>query len=306
METKEVLRLIQELSGLTQAQMAGRFGVTFAALNRWMNGRAAPRPAMQAKIDALFAEYAGTPRIMASATDAKRAIIARKHGSNGDVIGTILRNPDIRDQFYLSLTYNSNRIEGNTLSEGDTAAILFRNAAIKNNSIVEQLEVKNHQAALEYVLRHAHERGAIDEPFVLKLHAVLMNAIRDDAGAYRTHGVRIVGSYVPTANHQKIRALMAELVRDIRRKQRDHIAQITAIHSRFEQIHPFADGNGRVGRLLMHAMCLRAGLPPAVISEKRRREYLSCLNRAQLKDDIAPLEEFICDAILAGYRILER
>ena len=88
----------------------------------------------------------------------------------------------------MSLTYNSNSIEGSTLTENETADILFRNKNIKNKSLIENLEAKNHQAALEYLFREIKLNFKINENFILKLHSMLMNGIRDDAGMYRRHG----------------------------------------------------------------------------------------------------------------------
>ncbi|HVO28885.1 MAG TPA: Fic family protein [Candidatus Paceibacterota bacterium] len=82
--------------------------------------------------------------------------------------------------------------------------------------------------------------------------------------------------------------------------------ETAAIHARFEQVHPFAGGNGRLGRLIMHAMALRVNLPPPVIVQEKRRLYISYLNKAKTKDDASLLADFICDAILDGYRIVER
>jgi len=306
MTVKEKLHLIQKLSGLTQAQLAGRLGVTFAALNRWVNGKAVPRKKAQEKIDELYKEYSGEKQIPETVLAAKKEIILKKSKNHQAVLKEIMDNPDIRDQFYLSLTYHSNRIEGSSLSENDTAAILFQNAALPNKSLVEQIEAKNHRAALEYLFQYIAEKHPLDEKLILKLHAILMNAVKSDAGSYRNHAVRIMGVNVPTANYLKVPVLMKKLVKDINSKSDDLINKIADIHSRFEQIHPFADGNGRVGRLLMHAMALKNNLAPAVILQEKRRFYVAHLNKAQIKGDISLLEDFICEAILEGYKILER
>lgn len=306
MKIQEKLQLIMRLSGLTQQELAGRLDVTFAALNRWINGKAVPRPKAQEKIDELYKEYSGEKQVPETVIEAKRGIILKKQKDHPSVIKEILDNPDIRDQFYLSLTYNSNRIEGSTLSENETAAIMFQNAALPDKALVEQLEVKNHQAALRYLFEYLSENKSLDEELILKLHGILMNAIRPDAGNYRYHGVRIMGTDVPTTNYLKVPELMKELVKDINKKSEDIFNKIADIHSRFEKIHPFSDGNGRIGRLLMHAMSLSEDLAPVVILQEKRRLYTTYLNKAQMKDDLSLLEDFVCDAILEGYRILER
>ncbi len=305
MTTKQKLRLIMEFSGMTQAQLADRLGVTFAALNRWVNERATPRPGALEKIDELYGEYSGEKRVPENVLAAKQEIIHKKKKERPHILKRITDNPDIRDEFSLALTYHSNCIEGSTLSEGETAAIMFQNAALPNKSIIEQLEVKNHQAALEHLFGYI-EKGLVTEALVMKLHGILMNAIRPDAGGYRNHGVRIAGANVPTANFVKVPDLMKALLADARRDVANPIRHIADIHARFETIHPFGGGNGRIGRLLMHAMALKHDLPPAVILQEDRRRYITYLNKAQTKDDLTLLEELVCDAILEGYRIAER
>jgi Fic family protein len=306
MTIREKIQFILKLSGLTQTELAGRLGVTFAALNRWLNDKAVPRKKAQAKIDEFYKEYSGEKIIPKTLLDAKKKIIMGKKKIHPNVIKKIINNPDIRDQFYLSLTYHSNRIEGSSLSENETTAILFGNAALPNKSLVEQLEAKNHQAALEYLFWHLISKKSIDEKLILKVHGILMNAISSDAGNYRNHAVRIMGVFVPTANYLKIPILMKELFLDVGRKTKDIVAHIAEIHSRFEKIHPFADGNGRVGRLLMTAMALRHNLAPVVVLQQKRRIYVLYLNKAQTKDDLSLLEDFVCEAIFEGYKILER
>lgn len=306
MKIQEKLKLILKFSGLSQQELAGHLGVTFAALNRWINGRAVPRPRAQEKIDELYKEYSGEKQIPETILGAKKAAVYQKQKTHTHVLKEIMDNPDIRDQFYLSLTYNSNRIEGSTLSENETAAILFQDAALPDKTLVEQLEAKNHQTTLEYLFSYLLEKKPLDEELILKLHSILMNAIRPDAGKYRGHRVRIMGTYIPTANYLKVPELIKELAKDINKKNNNIFKHIADIHSRFEKIHPFADGNGRIGRLLMHAMSLRENLTPVVILQEKRRLYTTHLNKAQMKDDLSLLEDFVCDAILEGYRILER
>jgi len=306
MNISDKLKLIQQLSGLTQQELAQELGVSFAALNRWMNKRAIPRPAMQNKIEKLYSEYSGEKEASADPLEAKRKILENKQKKHSNILAEIINNKDIFDQFTLSLTYNSNRIEGSTLTEGDTAAILFDNASLPNKSLTEHLEAKNHQTALKYLFGHLTQKKSIDEEFILKLHSILMNSVQSDAGFYRRHGVRIVGTYVPTANYLSVPEKMKKLLREIAKKSASVIERVADIHARFEQIHPFSDGNGRIGRLLAHAMLLKNNFPPAVIKQKNKKAYYSFLNKTQLKEEFEPLREFFYDAVLIGYDIVDR
>ncbi len=134
----------------------------------------------------------------------------------------------------------------------------------------------------------------------------MARGILEDAGKYRNHAVRIIGANVPTANFLKVPILMKELVKDINRTKRDNIKHASQVHGKFEQIHPFSDGNGRIGRILIHAMLLKEEIAPAVIKQKRKSLYYRYLRTSQLKDEHKQLEELISDAILIGFRILER
>src|SRR3989344_9270909 len=151
MNIRQKLEIIQKTLGLTQTKLAEKFGVSFAAFNGWWTGKSNPRPKMQAAIDELLLEVTGQKTIPSDQLTAKKQILQKKSAEHKNIITEILQNPDIRDQFILKLTYHSNSIEGNTLTEPDTAAIPFDNAALPNKSLTEQLEAKNHQTALNYL-----------------------------------------------------------------------------------------------------------------------------------------------------------
>lgn len=256
------MEIIQKRLALTQTKLAEKFGVSFVAFNGWWTGKSSPRPKMLAAIEELFLEVTGQKIIPAEFLNRKKTVLRQKSSRHKNIADEILNNPDIRDQFVLKLTYHSNRIEGSTLTEPDTAAILFDNIALPDKSLTEQLEAKNHQAALNYLFDNASRGGAIDEALVLKLHGILMNGVRADAGLYRRHAVRITGVNLPTANYLRIPDFIPEVIAEAARRTNDAIAIAAGTHSRFEQIHPFSDGNGRVGRLLMSAMLLKAVFAP--------------------------------------------
>ena len=306
MTIQQKLEVIQKILGLTQTQLALKFGVSFAAFNSWWTGKSEPRPKMKASIDELFLEVTGQKTIPADQLTAKKRALQRKSSEHKNIVREILDNPDIRDQFVLKLTYHSNSIEGSTLPEPDTAAILFDNAALPNKSLTEQLEAKNHQTALQYLFDYIAKKEKLDEAFILKLHSILMNSIRPDAGVYRNRAVRITGVNLPTANYISVPKLMKEVIARVTEKTADVIAQSAGIHSKFEQIHPFGDGNGRVGRLLMNAMLLRENFIPAIIRQEQKRLYYTYLYKAQTKNDHSQLEDFLCEAVMDGFKILER
>lgn len=305
MTIKDKLTLIQRLSGKSQEKLAVELGVSFPTLNSWINERSIPRKKAQKRIDEFYLRLTGQNVVPSNVLEAKKLAILQKGKKHKNILAVLFDRKDLYDQFVLSLTYNTNRIEGSTLTEPETAAILFENAALPDKTIVEQMEVKNHQAALQYLFRHLSEKAKIDEAFVLRLHAILLNGIQEEAGRYRRHAVRIAGANVPTANYLKIPALMDSLILAAQSKTKDVTAHAARIHSQFEQIHPFSDGNGRVGRLLLSGMLLEENLPPAIIRQENRRYYILYLNKSQLQNDFSLLEDFICDGILEGFDVLE-
>lgn len=305
MKINEKLKIIQKLAKLTQTQLANKLNVSFPTLNSWINERSLPHTKKIELINKLYSKYTGQKTIPNNSLQAKKSIILKKSKKYRSIIKTIKDRPDIFDQLILSLTYNTNSIEGSSLTENETAAILFQKITIKNKDLIEHLEAKNHQSALEYLFREIKKNYKITEEFILELHHILMNSIRSDSGSYRSHGVRIVGANVPTANHMKVPELMRNLVMEINKKPKDVISHISMIHSKFEQIHPFSDGNGRIGRLIITAMLLRENLAPAVIKKEKKHFYYKFLQKSQQEKDYNSLEDFICDSILNGFEIVE-
>ena len=112
MTIRQKLQLIQKISGLTQEKLAGQMGVSFPTFNSWINGRSLPRRNARERIDALYREYTGQKVVPDNVLRAKKQIIARKSRQSKNILRQILKQPDLADQFVLSLTYHTNRIEG--------------------------------------------------------------------------------------------------------------------------------------------------------------------------------------------------
>ncbi len=304
MKTSEKLQIIRQLSGLTQEKLAQRLGVSFVTVNSWIHGLSHPRKKAEQRIDELFGEYSGQRLIPKNKLDAKKQILMQKSREQENIIKKIVTHHDLYDAFLLSLTYNTNSIEGSTLSENETAGILFLNTTYPSQHLIEHLEGKNRQGAFGYLMRYLQDQKTIDEDLILRLHGMLMNGIRDDAGFYRKHGVRIVGANIPTANHLRVPELMTAITQDIKKGSSDTCSHIAEIHARFEKIHPFSDGNGRIGRLIIHAMALLQNLPPAIFHQEQKHIYYSALQKAQQKEDFSLLEDFLCDAFLEGFQLI--
>jgi Fic family protein len=306
MTIKQKLQAIQKILGLTQTKLAERFDVSFVALNNWLTEKSKPRPKAQTAIDELYLEITGQKSIPLKQLNVKKENLKQRARKHKNIVKEILDNPDIKNQFILKLTYHSNHIEGSTLNEKETAAVIFDNIALPNKTLTEQLEAKNHQTALIYLFDYIQRERCINEELIIKLHAILMNGVRSDAGTYRNQAVRIVGVNLPTANYLSLPKIMPKIIRLATKKTNDIVSQSAEIHKSFEQAHPFSDGNGRIGRLLITAMLLKNNMAPAIIKQEQKQLYYTFLYRAQTKDDNSQLENFFCDAIAEGFDILER
>ena len=306
MEIQKKLQVVKQATGLTQTKLAEKLGVSFVTFNSWWTGKSIPRPKTQTLINELFLEVTGQKIIPTEQLVAKKQVLNKKSTKHKNIIAEILNNPDIRDTFLLKLIYNSNKIEGSTLTEPDTASIIFDNVSLSNKSLTEHLEAKNHQTAFNYLFEYISKKGELDEKLILKLHSILMNGIRPDAGMYRNHAVRILGVNLPVANYIKIPSLIPDIIKEMNKKTNDLVSLTALVHSHFEQIHPFSDGNGRIGRILMSAMLLKANMAPAIVKQQNKRLYYTYLYKAQTTGDQSQLENFLCDAIIDGFKILER
>jgi len=304
MKFSDKLKIIQQLTDLTQEELADELDVSFPTINSWINNRSTPRKSSAEHINALYKKHTGQESISDSAFSAKKKIIKDKSKEYPNVLDSILKNSDIYDSFLLNLTYNSNSIEGNTLTEPETAAVIFDNSTIPNKDLVELIEAKNHRTALDFLFDYLKEGNEINEDLVSKLHEKVMNGILPKAGKYRTSSVRIAGSNVATVNPASVPRKMKELFQEIKNQNNDIVYNLAYTHAQFEKIHPFIDGNGRVGRLLMNAQSLKLNLPPVIIENNKKHIYYQALNTAQKEKNFKPLQSFIADSLIKGFKIL--
>lgn len=305
MKIPAVLQALLSATKQNQTQLAQTLEVSFPTVNSWINERSIPRKKQQQKILNLYEYYFGVQTITAIDLTSSLQKVETYRRKYPDPYQWISSRPDLQDEFLLQLTYNTNSIEGSTMTVPETQAVLFSQKNLTHKSLIEQLEVTNHKAAYEYFWRSVGT-SFFTESMLLCLHQKLMNGIQGDAGHYRFHPVRIVGSYVPTANFQRIPQKITEFLSRLNDQSSANIyQQLAQCHAVFEQIHPFSDGNGRIGRLLLHWQALRLGLPPVLIETNRKQAYYRYLQRAQLEDDFQPLTGFILESLLKAYEILD-
>jgi Fic family protein len=306
MDYQSKIKALQKATGKTQTELAILLGVSFPTLNSWINKRSKPRKKALEKINFVYQDHFGVLELTESELSKKKNRIYELKKKFSNPLKLIVSRKDLYDTFVLELTYNTNSIEGSTLNEPEVKAVIFDGAIIPDKTVMEHQEAKNHQAALGYLFRSLNQRKRkISEDDLRQLHAILMNGIWPNAGQYRNHSVRIAGSNVATANHVKVPKLIKEFTKQLNKKFPDSLAQLAKSHAQFEQIHPFSDGNGRVGRLLMSFTSLRNGFPPVLIKREKKQAYYTYLQRAQIQAKNTFLESFVCDGILESYRLLQ-
>ena len=191
----------------------------------------------------------------------------------------------LREQFTIEWTYNSNAIEGNTLTLQETALVINRGLTIGNKTLIEHFEAINHKEGIELVERFVERKKELDEEFIKSLHKVILKNIDDaSAGVYRKTNVRILGAVHIPPNPIKIPDLIQEfLAWYYENKYVLSIPELAAnVQYKFVCIHPFIDGNGRTSRLLMNLILMQHGYPPAVILNIDRKKYYRVLKMADL------------------------
>lgn len=203
----------------------------------------------------------------------------------------------LQETFRVDMTYNSNAIEGNSLSLSETKLVLEEGITIGGKSLKEHLEATNHSKAIDFVesLVNKHE---ITENDVLNIHAIILDRINpQNAGFYRIGGVRISGTdYVPP-KAAKVPELMKELYRFFNNKSGQAIETAALIHQKFVDIHPFIDGNGRAARLLLNLYLMRNGYPPVILLRAERKKYIRTIMEGQLGNNYVPFANFVAKAV---------
>lgn len=203
----------------------------------------------------------------------------------------------LQETFRVDLTYNSNAIEGNSLSLSETKLVLEEGITIGGKSMREHLEVTNHSKAIDFV-ESLVNKPRIEEIDVLNLHAMILDRIDpENAGFYRRGAVRISGTIYTPPNPVKVPALMREVYALMNTKGGEPIETAARIHKRFVDIHPFIDGNGRTARLLLNLYLMRNGYPPVIILRAERLKYIRTIMQARAENDISPFANFVAKAV---------
>lgn len=212
---------------------------------------------------------------------------------------------ELKQLYDVRFTYNSNAIEGNTLTQSETELVLSKGITIGGKTLDEHLEVIGHQEAIAYIETLAQADTPITAWDIKQIHNLILRKIHpEEAGCYRGLDVMAAGTNYRYPAHYLVPQLMTDFVDWLNSEDgltRHPVDYATVAHYRFVSIHPFRDGNGRTGRLLMNLLLLRAGYPIAVIDNQVRNDYINALVHGQQNaDDVEPLLALVCDAVLGS------
>ena len=287
---------------LTQGELAGVLNVSFAALNRWLNGHSVPHKRRLAEIEKLYRSVVGYSSIEKQTVD--NAVTEAKKCCDRSMWQFIKSHDRLLKALLLEHTYNSTAIEGSTFSRNETQVVIFDKVIIKNKSLVEHLEITNHAVVLRRILTDEYS-AEISEAIIKHIHSGVVQGIREDAGKYAEYQRVIHGLDIMLTHPNDIAEEMGCLIYDWNLKKNKTIKDIAEFHIRFELIHPFGDGNGRVGRLIMVLQCLSLNYPPVIIENAQKAEYYDVLEFAQ-KKDAKPFILFLIEEMNRTKKIIDR
>ena len=198
-------------------------------------------------------------------------------------------SPDIvkklKEQFLVEWTYNSNAIEGNTLTLQETELVINRGLTIGNKSLREHFEAINHKDCINLIEKYVQKKEHLSLEIIKELHRLILKNINDvQAGVFRQTNVRILGAvHIPPAPIKIERLVMDFINWFYENKRTIPVPELAAlVQYKFVCIHPFIDGNGRTARLLMNLILMQNGYPPAIILNLDRKKYYRVLRQADL------------------------
>lgn len=207
----------------------------------------------------------------------------------------------LQKQFQIEMTYNSNAIEGNSLTLKETFLVINEGITIKNKPLKDHLEAKNHQEALDYLydLIDKNKRQTMSEQLIRSIHQLIIQETdKKWAGKYRDGAVYIGGADHIPPDALEVPHAIKDLFKWLKQNTKKlHIIELASLfHHKLVNIHPFFDGNGRTARLIMNLLLMQKGYPLVIILKSDRRRYYKVLQQAD-KGDVTPLIRFIAQSV---------
>ena len=201
----------------------------------------------------------------------------------------------LNEEFIVEYTYNSNAIEGNTLTLRETDLVL-RGLTIDRKPLKDHMEAVGHKEAFDFVSEVVKDNLPISESIIKQIHYLVLADKREDRGVYRRVPVRIVGAQHEPVQPYLIEPKMEQLLYDFAASTEHIVTKLARFHIEFEGIHPFIDGNGRTGRLLVNLELMKSGFPPIDIKFTDRIAYYNAFDEYHVKHNLSVMEN-----LFAGY-----
>lgn len=204
---------------------------------------------------------------------------------------------DYASDLLVRMTHHSVAIEGNTLSLPETVSILLHDTVPGRVSLREVYEVVNHRQAMDFLFDKQQVKEPLSLAEIKEVHRSLMDRLHHERGQFKTHQNAIVGADFETALPEQVGMLMARWVDNVNHRlslsptKNDVISLACASHIQFERIHPFADGNGRVGRLILNKILLQHGIAPLIIGKSDKAQYIEYLAKFDVQGFVAFTED---------------
>lgn len=201
----------------------------------------------------------------------------------------------LTEEFAVEYTYNSNAIEGNTLTLRETELAL-RGLTIDKKPLKDHMEAVGHKEAFDLVCELVTAKSPLTEGVIKQIHSLVLWDKKDDRGVYRRIPVRILGAHHEPVQPYLIEPKMEQLLSDYAANEEHIVTKLARFHIQFESIHPFIDGNGRTGRLLVNLELMKAGYPPIDIKFTDRLAYYNAFDEYHVKHNLCAMED-----LFAGY-----
>ncbi len=204
----------------------------------------------------------------------------------------------LREEFVVEYTYNSNAIEGNTLTLQETSLVL-QGLTVDQKPLKDHMEAVGHKEAFDFVCELVKENAPISESIIKQIHYLVLADKKDDRGVYRRVPVRIMGAHHEPVQPYLIQPKMKQLLLDYAESKEPVVTKLARFHIEFEGIHPFIDGNGRTGRLLVNLELMKAGYPPIDIKFTDRIAYYNAFDEYHIKHNLSAMENLFAEYINA-------
>lgn len=201
----------------------------------------------------------------------------------------------LQEEFLIEFTYNSNAIEGNTLTLRETALVL-EGVTIDKKPLKDHLEAVGHRDAFLYVQQLVTDKVPISEKVIKDIHALVLMDRPEDKGVYRSIPVRIMGAFKEPPQPYLVPVQMEQLIYDLAKDKHRPIERAALFHLNFEGVHPFIDGNGRTGRLVLNLMLMQNGFPPINVKFADRKQYYDSFDRYYREENASAMVNMV-----AGY-----